>query len=98
VTLHPTGEVYARSPRALWRDTGVHVLALVPGATEERMVLLAGGAVLLWRALDQPGDLDTLTRRLLLEHVEPPHRAEVTSTVADLHSRGLVVTVPGAVT
>jgi hypothetical protein len=96
VTPHPADEVYSRSPRALWRDTGTHVLALVRGTVEHQPVLLAGGAVLLWRALEQPGDLDELTERLRPDRTDPPRQAEVASAVADLRAHGLVLTAPEA--
>ena len=96
MTVEATGEVYARSPRALWRDTGRHVLALLSGSPGHRPVLLSGVAVRLWRALEDPGELDVLAARLRLDEGRPSSRAEVASTVADMRAYGLVATTPEA--
>jgi hypothetical protein len=98
VTLHARGTAnetaYTRSSRVLWRDTGSHVLALLSGSPGRRPVLLTGGAVMLWRALEDPGELDALVARLRVDDAGPPSRAEVASTMSDLRAHGLVVITP----
>lgn len=77
---------YARAHSALWRDTGMHVVALAPRDGAE-VAVLGGGSAVLWRLLDEPLGLDEITRRLDSAGASPE---EVASCLDDLVARGLV--------
>jgi hypothetical protein len=80
---------YARAHAALWRDTGVHVVALAPRAGADVSVL-AGGSALLWRLLDEPLALPDINRRLQAAGAAPDDPDEVAKCLDDLVERGLV--------
>ncbi len=50
---------YARAGHLLWRDTGRHVLVLVPNAVGE-VLSVGGGGAAVWRLLDHPRNLKEL--------------------------------------
>ena len=50
---------YTRAHSVLWRDTGLHVVALGPRDDAE-VAVLGGGSAVLWRLLDEPLGLDEI--------------------------------------
>lgn len=80
---------YARAHAALWRDTGMHVVALPPREGAE-VAVLGGGSALLWRLLDEPLALDEIERRLEALGAAPDDADEVARCLDDLVERGLV--------
>jgi hypothetical protein len=77
---------YARAHETLWRDTGLHVVALGPHDDGE-VTVLGGGSALLWRLLDEPLGLDEISQRLRSTGAAPD---EVEACLDDLLERGLV--------
>ncbi len=80
---------YARAHEALWRDTGLHVVALGPHDDGE-VTVLGGGSALLWRVLDEPLGLDEISQRLQSTGAAPDDLDEVAECLDDLVERGLV--------
>ena len=83
------GTSYRRAPGTLWRDTGVHVLALPPGG-EHDVVVLGGGGALLWRLLDRPLDVPGLRDSLVELGESSPEVAEIVACLDELLLRGLL--------
>lgn len=81
---------FVRRLGTLWRDTGLHVLAL-PGEARAEVMVLGGGSALLWRLLDEPLGLDDILQRLEVgAGATAPDVDVVSDCLADLVARGLV--------
>jgi len=84
-----TDQLFARRVGTLWRDTGLHVLAL-PTNDPAEVVVLGGGSAVLWRMLQEPLDLPAVMSRLRTFAGETPEASEVRECLDDLVHRGLV--------
>ena len=80
---------YTRAHSVLWRDTGLHVVALGPRDDAE-VAVLGGGSAVLWRLLDEPLGLDEIGQRLDAAGAAPDDPDEVAVCLDDLVERGLV--------
>jgi hypothetical protein len=93
VTTTATTRRFRRVDTILWRDTGRQVLALPPGTTD--VMVLTGGAALLWRLLDSELELAEIVAAIS-EGAEAPDPDLIAACLDDLARSGLVV-VEGAV-
>ena len=84
-----TERLFVRAPGSLWRDTGMHVLVIPPGAGSEVTVLGGGGAAV-WRLLAEPVGLRELRERLLDTLDEGPEPGTVAACVDALVARHVV--------
>jgi hypothetical protein len=89
VSLATTHDLFTRRLGTLWRDTGLHVLALPEGDGND-VVVLGGGSAVLWRLLESPVSLGDLLSHLDAEDPSGPSRREVTQCLEELVDRGLV--------
>ena len=94
MSLTTTDQFFARRAGTLWRDTGMHVLAL-PEDDGAEVVVLGGGSAVLWRLLEEPLDLPTVMSRLHTPLGADPEVAEVGACLHDLVARGLIHTQGG---
>ena len=78
---------FRRVHTTLWRDTGRHVLALPPGAKD--VVVLGGGAAVLWRLLQSCLDLEAIVAAVT-DGTEGPGSDEITASLDQLVGAGLV--------
>lgn len=90
MSLTTTDRRFARRVETLWRDTGMHVLALPEGDGAE-VVVLSGGSAVLWRLLAQPLALPDILGRLEpgVDDLAPAEDA-VVACLDDLLARGLI--------
>ena len=89
MSLTTTGHLFSRRLGTLWRDTGLHVLALPEGDAND-VVVLGGGSAVLWRLLEAPMSLADILSRLDAEAVDGPRRGEISRCLEELVDRGLV--------
>lgn len=88
MSVTTTHQRFARRLGTLWRDTGLHVLAL-PEEEAAEVVVLGGGSAVLWRLLAEPMTLADILDRLGAAADAPPEDV-VTSCLADMAARGLI--------
>lgn len=88
MSLTTTHQRFARRLGTLWRDTGLHVLAL-PEHEAAEVVVLGGGSAVLWRMLQEPLALVDVLERLGSGE-GAPHEDAVTDCLAELVARGLI--------
>ncbi len=88
MSVTTTDQRFARRLGTLWRDTGLHVLALSEDESAE-VVVLGGGSAVLWRLLEQPLTLVDILERLGAAGGSPTED-DVSGCLDDLVSRGLI--------
>lgn len=95
MTAQVAEQQFSRVVATLWRDTGMHVLAIPEGERTD-VTVLSGGSALLWRMLDEPQGVAALVARLSspdgVEQV--PGEGEIRACLEDLVERGLVQAQP----
>jgi hypothetical protein len=92
VTSLATRLRYRRSPGALWRDTGEHVVVLLHDGPSDVKVIGGGGA-LLWRLLDEPATTAELMAEFQKLGGSPPSPAEIEGCLSDLADQQLLQTI-----
>lgn len=81
---------YQRSDRALWRDTGQHVVVLTTGNRKD-VAVLGGGSAALWRLLQRRLSLSEIVASLVCEQGgQQSAENDVADAVNALVARGLV--------
>jgi hypothetical protein len=80
---------YERVHASLWHDTGRHVVVL-PLTRNGSVHVLEGGSALVWRVLEQPGDVTDLLGRLVDMGVDPPPASDLTDCMQSLAERGVL--------
>lgn len=81
-------DLYARRDPVVWRDTGVHVVAMALGGAG-KVVVIGGGGAHLWRLLDRPRTVAELLDELGTNGPVPTPE-EVDTTLRALEARSLV--------
>ncbi len=80
---------YARVSRLLWRDTGRHVLVLMPRAGGQ-VLSIGGGGAAVWRLLDRPRNLRELHQSFVDAADTPPDLSSLATCLDQLSEHGIV--------
>lgn len=89
MSLTTTHQRYARRVETLWRDTGLHVLALAEDESAE-VTVLSGGSAIIWRLLEEPLTAADIVRRVHTTDGAAPPDGEVQRCLDELVARGLI--------